>query len=69
MAASITLYSAFDPADVAFGQVEKNRKGGKLVSVYHSGTSRQITLQSPACRLPWGVSAYTDNGTAEVSDR
>ena len=50
-------------------QVEKNRKGGKLVSVYHSGTSRQITLQSPACRLPWGVSAYTDNGTAEVSDR
>jgi hypothetical protein len=44
-------------------------KGGKIISVYDKLTNRQITIQSPACRLPWGVSAYMDNngnGTSEA---
>lgn len=57
---NVTLYSSFNPSNLRFGSVEKNKKGGRLVNVYDPSSNGPMLIQSPPCRLPFGVSAYTD---------
>lgn len=65
-AASLVLYSNFNPSNVRFGAVEKNRKGGKMINVFDASTNRPIVIQTPACHVPFGVSAYNDTSSGEI---
>lgn len=66
---SVSLYSAFNASDLKFGPLEKNKKGGKMVSLYTAapdGSKKRIMLQTPVVAVPFGVTPYQEVGTGEL---
>ncbi|AGE56588.1 hypothetical protein ATCVNEJV2_309L [Acanthocystis turfacea Chlorella virus NE-JV-2] len=62
------VYTAktFDAALIGFGQVEKNKMGGKFVPLTNtSGTKTRFTIQTPTMHLPFGISAYRERPDME----
>lgn len=64
---SVTLYTAFQPTDVQFGPIDRNRNGGKFVPIVNAdGSKRRITIQTPPLSMPFGVSAYREKPEGEI---
>ena len=57
----IQLATDFDPSVIRVGDVEKTRKGGKIVYLSNADGSR-IVLQTPTMPLPFGVTPYEVGG-------
>lgn len=56
------LYTAFDPATLHFGALDKNKKGGKIVLVSQNasdGAKKRIRIQTPTLSLPFNVNVNT----------
>lgn len=66
----IMLFSAFDPSQLKFSGLEKNKKGGKVVFLgipdALTGERQRVTIQTPALALPFGVSPYQEATTGEI---
>ena len=57
------IYTAktFDATAIHFGPVEKNKMGGRFISLTNEhGAKTKITLQFPTMHLPFGISAYRE---------
>jgi hypothetical protein len=55
------LASAFDPAAIHFGGVDKNKKGGRVVYLGLGPNGKErISIQTPAMVMPFGVTPYQD---------
>ena len=67
MSINIQVSEQFNPSDVTFSQLKKNKNnGGKSVLIPH-GNKRNLYLQLPFMRSPFGLSAYTDEATNKTS--
>ena len=67
MSINIQVSDQFNPSDVTFSQLKKNKNnGGKSVMISH-GNKRKLYLQLPFMRSPFGLSAYTDEATNKTS--
>ncbi|AGE57604.1 hypothetical protein ATCVNTS1_302L [Acanthocystis turfacea Chlorella virus NTS-1] len=56
----------FDPSSIGFGQVEKNKLGGKFIPLTDAnGAKTRITIQTPTMALPFGISGYRERPDAE----
>ncbi|AGE49439.1 hypothetical protein ATCVCan0610SP_270L [Acanthocystis turfacea Chlorella virus Can0610SP] len=63
---SVYTSKTFDAALIGFGQVEKNKLGGKFVPLTNnSGTKTRFTIQTPSMHLPFGISAYRERPDME----
>jgi len=51
---------------VGFSKLRKNKNGGKTVYL-NGGDNKKIYLQLPFMRSPFGLSAFTDEGTGRTS--
>lgn len=65
---SVCLYSTFNPAELQFGALEKNKKGGKMVGLSAAGpdTRRRVVIQTPVVAVPFGVTPYQEATTGEI---
>lgn len=61
MNSQVILSHAFDPASVAFGSLEKTKKGGRIVYV-NTVDKQRIVIQTPAMVMPFGVTPYQETG-------
>jgi hypothetical protein len=62
------IYTAktFEPSGIKFAPVEKNKLGGKYVPLADAnGTKTRMTIQTPAMRLPFGISGYRERPDLE----
>jgi len=66
MSLSIQLASEFSAASVQFSKLRKNKNGGKTVYL-NSGGNKKLYLQLPFMRSPYGLSAFTDEGTGRTT--
>lgn len=66
MSLTIQRSSEFSPASVQFSKFRKNKNGGKAVYL-NSGDNKKIYVQFPFMRSPYGLSAFTDEGTGRTS--
>lgn len=66
MSLSIQRSSEFSPASVGFSKLRKNKNGGKTVYL-NGGDNKKLYLQLPFMRSPYGLSAFTDEGTGRTS--
>src|SRR5210317_612810 len=66
MSLSIQRSSDFSPASVGFSKLRKNKNGGKTVYL-NGGDNKKLYLQLPFMRSPYGLSAFTDEGTGRTS--
>jgi len=66
MSLAIQKYSEFNPSNVSFSKLRKNKNGGKAVYL-NSGDNKKIFIQLPFMRSPYGLSAYTDEATGRTS--
>ncbi|ABT14834.1 hypothetical protein NY2A_B435L [Paramecium bursaria Chlorella virus NY2A] len=56
----------FSPSSIFFGQVERNKLGGKYVPLTDATNAKtRFTLQTPTMSLPFGISAYREKPEAE----
>ena len=56
----------FNPSDVVFSSIRKNRMGGK--SVYLTGNAgRKLYIQLPTMKAPFGLSEYEDKASGRKS--
>jgi hypothetical protein len=64
---AVMLATDFQPSILNFSELEKNKKGGKVVytSVGDARNTR-IVLQTPTCHVPFGVNPYTESTTGEI---
>lgn len=63
---AIVTAKTFEPSAIYFGPVEKNKLGGKYIPLTNEhGTKTRTTIQTPTMSLPFGISAYRENPTAE----
>jgi hypothetical protein len=51
---------------VQFSKLRKNKNGGKAVYL-NAGDNKKIYIQFPFMRSPYGLSAFTDEGTGRTS--
>jgi len=66
MSLTIQKASDFNPANVGFSKIRKNKNGGK--TVYLNGdNNKKIYIQLPKMRSPYGLSSYTDEGSGRTS--
>lgn len=65
MTSPITMYTDFDPRNLRFGALEKNKKGGKFVNVSLPSSKRAI-IQTPEVSVPFGVTANQEAATGEI---
>lgn len=67
MSNNVVLAHTFDPKSIVFSDVEKTKKGGKIVYM-GTGTSGKdrIVLQTPPMPMPFGVTPYSQESTGEV---
>ena len=67
MASQIVLSTTFDPKAIAFGPLEKNKKGGKIVylGLGPEGKDR-LQIQTPAMVMPFGVTPYQDTPGGDI---
>jgi len=66
MSLAITQASEFKASDVDFSKMKKNKNGGKTVYL-NKGGNNKIFIQFPKLRCPYGLSAFTDEGTGKTS--
>ena len=66
MSLSIQRSSEFSPASVGFSKLRKNKYGGKTVYL-NGGDNKKLYLQLPFMRSPYGLSAFTDEGTGRTT--
>ena len=66
MSLTIQTVSEFDPKSVQFSKFRRNKNGGKSVYL-NRGDNKKIYLQLPFMRSPYGLSAFTDEGTGRTS--
>ena len=64
MSLTIQQSSEFQPTSVTPLKLRKNKNGGKAVYL-NSGDNKKLFLQLPYMRSPYGLSAFTDEGTGE----
>jgi hypothetical protein len=61
------IHTAFDPANIRFSNLDKTRKGGKIVYVSLGDDRRtRVIVQTPNVSLPFGITPYTEASTGEV---
>jgi hypothetical protein len=66
MSLSIQQSSEFSAASVQFSKLRKNKNGGKAVYL-NAGDNKKLYVQFPFMRSPYGLSAFTDEGTGRTS--
>ena len=66
MSLAIQRSSEFSPASVGFSKLRKNKNGGKTVYL-NGGDNKKLYLQLPFMRSPYGLSAFTDEGTGRTT--
>jgi len=66
MSLTIQRSSDFSPAAVQFSKLRKNKNGGKAVYL-NAGDNKKLYIQFPFMRSPYGLSAFTDEGTGRTS--
>jgi len=66
MSLAITQASEFNASDVDFSKMRKNKNGGKAVYL-NKGGNNKLYVQFPKLRCPYGLSAFTDEGTGRTS--
>ena len=66
MSLSIQQISELSPASVGFSNLRKNKNGGKTVYL-NAGGNKKCYLQLPFMRSPFGLSAFTDEGTGRTT--
>ena len=66
MSLTIQQSSDFSPANVQFSKLRKNKNGGKAVYL-NAGDNKKLYIQFPFMRSPYGLSAFTDEGTGRTS--
>jgi len=66
MSLTIQQSSEFQPTSVILSKLRKNKNGGKAVYL-NSGDNKKLFLQLPYMRSPYGLSAFTDEGTGRTS--
>jgi len=66
MSLSIQQSTDFSPASVQFSKLRKNKNGGKAVYL-NAGDNNKLYIQVPFMRSPYGLSAFTDEGTGRTS--
>jgi hypothetical protein len=66
MSLAIQRSSEFNASSVAFSKLRKNKNGGKTVYL-NGGDNKKLYLQLPFMRSPYGLSAFTDEGTGRTS--
>jgi len=66
MSLAIQRSSEFNASSVVFSKLRKNKNGGKTVYV-NGGDNKKLYLQLPFMRSPYGLSAFTDEGTGRTS--
>ena len=66
MSLSIQQSTEFSPASVQFSKLRKNKNGGKAVYP-NAGDNKKLYVQFPFMRSPYGLSAFTDEGTGRTS--
>jgi hypothetical protein len=66
MSLSIQQSTDFSPASVQFSKLRKNKNGGKAVYL-NAGDNKKLYIQFPFMRSPYGLSAFTDEGTGRTS--
>ena len=66
MSLAIQRSSDFSPASVGFSKLRKNKNGGKTVYL-NGGDNKKLYLQLPFMRSPYGLSAFTDEGTGRTT--
>ena len=66
MSLTIQQSTEFSPASVQFSKLRKNKNGGKAVYL-NTGDNKKIYIQFPFMRSPYGLSAFTDEGTGRTS--
>lgn len=67
---ALSLYSAFDASKLTFAPLEKNKKGGKMVSLFppigEDGIKKRVVIQTPVVAVPFGVTPYQEATTGEI---
>lgn len=66
MSLAIQKFSEFNANNISFSKLRKNKNGGKAVYL-NSSDNKKIFVQLPFMRSPYGLSAYTDEGTGRTS--
>lgn len=66
MSLAITQASEFTPSEVGFSKLRKNKNGGKAVYL-NKGGNNKLFIEFPKLRSPYGLSAFTDEGTGRTS--
>ena len=66
MSLTIQRSSDFSAKSVQFSKLRKNKNGGKAVYL-NAGDNKKIYIQFPFMRSPYGLSAFTDEGTGRTS--
>jgi len=66
MSLTIQQSTEFTPASVQFSKLRKNKNGGKAVYL-NAGDNKKLYIQFPFMRSPYGLSAFTDEGTGRTS--
>lgn len=63
---SVTLHSAFEPAQLVFSEVIKTAKGQKQIYI-NDANKQKIRIQTPIMRCPFGLSTFSDANTGANS--
>ena len=66
MSLAIQRSSEFSASSVGFSKLRKNKNGGKTVYL-NGGDNKKLYIQLPFMRSPFGLSAFTDEGTGRTS--
>jgi len=66
MSLTIQRSSDFSASSVGFSKLRKNKNGGKTVYL-NAGDNKKLYLQLPFMRSPYGLSAFTDEGTGRTT--
>ena len=66
MSLTIQRSSDFSAKSVGFSKLRKNKNGGKTVYL-NAGDNKKLYLQLPFMRSPYGLSAFTDEGTGRTT--
>ena len=66
MSLAIQRSSDFTTSSVNFSKLRKNKNGGKAVYL-NAGDNKKLYIQFPFMRSPYGLSAFTDEGTGRTS--
>jgi hypothetical protein len=66
MSLSIQQSTEFSAKSVQFSKLRKNKNGGKAVYL-NAGDNKKLYIQLPFMRSPYGLSAFTDEGTGRTS--